>query len=72
MSEDEQFEVLYFAYFKSSQHCIEGITIGQIREVSFFYREGGSRKLGDQVLFLDQKGGSKDLYKLKRGITYIF
>ena len=27
---------------------------------------------GDQVLFLRSKGGSKDSFKLKRGITHIF
>ena len=37
-----------------------------------FYREGSSQKMGDQVLFLRSKRGSKDFFKLKRGITYIF
>ena len=27
---------------------------------------------GIRYFFLDQKGGSKDFFKLKRGITYIF
>ena len=33
-----------------------------------FYQEGGApENWGDQVFFLDQKGGSKDYFKLKRG-----
>ena len=37
------------------------------------YREGGLPKIGEIRYFsLDQKGGSKDFFKLKRGITYIF
>ena len=43
-----------------------------IREVSFFTGRGAPENWGDQVFFLDQKGGSKDFFKLKRGITYIF
>ena len=46
-----------------------------IREVSFFTRRGGGGllKIGEIRYFVqDQKGGSKDFFKLKRGITYIF
>ena len=41
-----------------------------IREVSFFTRRGrgGLLKIGGiRYFFLDQKGGSKDFFKLKRG-----
>ena len=42
-----------------------------LREVSFL-PGGAPENWGDQVLFLRSKGGSKDFFKLKRGITYIF
>ena len=38
-----------------------------LREVSFFTGRGAPENWGDQVLFSDQKGGSKDFFKLKRG-----
>ena len=49
------------------------IGISEVREVSFFTRRRGApENWGDQVLCLRSKGGSKDFFKLKRGITYIF
>ena len=33
---------------------------------------GAPENWGDQVLCLRSKGGSKDFFKLKGGITYIF
>ena len=35
--------------------------------MSFLYQEGGPENWGDRYLFLDQKRGSKDFFKLKRG-----
>ena len=44
-----------------------------IREVSFFTGRGAPENWGgDQVLFLRSKGGSKDLFRLKRGESFIF
>ena len=39
-----------------------------------FYQEGGGllKIGGDQVFFLDQKGGSKGFFKLKRGDRLYF
>ena len=44
-----------------------------LREVSFFTGRGAPENWGGiRYCFLDQKGGSKDFFKLKRGITFIF
>ena len=43
-----------------------------LTEVSFFTGSGAPENWGIRYFFLDQKGGSKDFFKLKRGITYIF
>ena len=51
---------------------IRCLKLTSIREVSFFTRRGAPENWGDQVLCLRLKGGSKDFFKLKRGITYIF
>ena len=41
--------------------------------MSFFTRRGAPENWGgDQVFFLDQKGGSKDFFKLKRGDRLYF
>ena len=54
----------------SKQHLTMRRTFG---EVSFFTGRRGLLKIGGiRYFFLDQKGGSKDFFKLKRGITYIF
>ena len=44
----------------------------QLRTVSIFTGRGAPENWGDRYFFLDQKGGSKDIFKLKRGITHIF
>ena len=43
-------------------------------EKCHFLPGGGLLKIGRGIryFFLDQKGGRKDFFKLKRGITYIF
>ena len=43
--------------------------ISYFREMSFFYQEGGLLKIGGiRYFFLDQEEGSKEFFKLKRGI----
>ena len=51
--------------------CNDFTFLRYLREVSFFTGRGLPKIGEDQVLFLDQKEGSK-IFKLKRGITFIF
>ena len=46
--------------------------IKRFREVSFFTGRGAPENWGDQVLFLDQKGGSKDFSNKKEGSLIFF
>ena len=62
----------FFLVNKLNSMMVQAVQFS-LREVSFFTRRGGLLKIGgDQVLCLRSKGGSKDFFKLKRGITYIF
>ena len=67
-------ETLCYTSSKVDDYSIlENIFMLPTKGSVIFYQEGGLLKIGkDQVLCLRSKGGSKDFFKLKRGITYIF
>ena len=54
------------------KRCKPGQNFEVLGKCHFLPGEGAPENWGDQVLFLRSKGGSKDFFKLKRGITYIF
>ena len=59
-------------FYFSNEQMHQIYTSSDFGEVSFLPR-GGLLKIGGiRYFFLDQKGGSKDFFKLKKEITYIF
>ena len=55
-------------------YAFKGTVMGdsELGKCHFLPGGGAPENWGDQVLCLRSKGGSKDFFKLKRGITYIF